>query len=110
MRQYYPFSDTTRLFTDLITKNSLVSDITFMDFKLKNFRIMNTYSSQLKQYRDSKCKSDTKVTASSSMKKGKHFKEMEYGIKRITKKRLKSIGKNPTNTSSSFINMLAKNI
>jgi hypothetical protein len=48
MRKYYHFSDTKAIFTNLIKKNSLVSEMTFVDFKLKNYRIMNKYVSQLR--------------------------------------------------------------
>jgi len=82
-----------------------------MDFKLKNYKVMNNYAHQLKQFNSCKSKNDTNLTAShSSTKEGKYFKEMEHGIKKITKRRPNDSRKRNNNASASFINMLAKNI
>ena len=39
-------NNTQRIFTDLITKSALVNDITFIDFKAKNLKIMSKYGFQ----------------------------------------------------------------
>ena len=80
-----------------------------MDFKLKNFIIMNNYAHQLRQIQ-SKDKSDTKLTASRSITcVAKCFKEMEMEVKRITKKP-NNVRKQNNNGSGSFVNLLSKNI
>jgi hypothetical protein len=76
MKRYHSFEDIRATFTGVIKRNSLVGGITFMDFKLKNFIIMNNYAHQLRRIH-SKDKSDTKLTASkSTTRTGRHFKEM----------------------------------
>jgi hypothetical protein len=95
----------------LISKNSLVGGITFMDFKLKNFIIMNNYAHQLRRI-NCKGKQDSRLTASrSSTKEAKHFKEMEMEVKRMTKRNAGTSRKQPgPNSSASFANLLSKNI
>ena len=76
MKKYYTFKDITFVFTDLVKKKSLVEDITFVDFKLKNYKIMNNYCKLMKNIHLVKDKSSTKLTASCSLvKEVKHFKE-----------------------------------
>ena len=77
MKKYYDFSHIKHVFTELIRKNALANDITFMDFKLKNYKIMNNYVHQYKRITTCKDDKDQNLTASaSSTKEGKHFKEM----------------------------------
>lgn len=89
----------------------MAKNITFMDFKLKNFIIMNNYAYQLK--RINFCKDSNDLTASrSSTKEGRHFKELEIEVKKITKKNAGSSRRkgNNNNGSASFTNLLIRNI
>ena len=97
------------MFTDLIKRNALVADITFMDFKLKNFVIMNNYTYQLRRMKFGKERGDENLTGSrSSTKEGKHFKELEMEVKKITKRQGSRKGNH--NASASFTNLLIRNI
>lgn len=109
MKRYHTFEDIRASFTLLIKRSSLTGGITFMDFKLKNFIIMNNYANQLRRIH-SKDKSDTKLTASrSTTHVARCFKEMEMEVKRITKKPTNG-KKHSNNGSGSFVNLLSKNI
>ena len=112
MKGYVTFDEIRATFTPLIKRNSLKEGITFMDFKLKNFIIMNNYAHQLRRI-TAKDKSDTKLTASrSTTKLPRCFKQMEIEVKRITKRHpnANSRKQHPHHGSASYLNMLSKNI
>lgn len=112
MNGYVNFEEIRASFTPLIKRNSLKEGITFMDFKLKNFIIMNNYAHQLRRI-TVKDKSDTKLTASrSTTKLPRCFKQMEIEVKRITKRHHNANNRkiHPQNGSASYVNLLSKNI
>lgn len=107
MNKYYTFQETASLFTHLVSRNCLHRDITFVDFKLKNYRIMNSYSQQIRNIHSEKDRSATHLTASCSITRDRHFKELESVVKKITKKNIVS---SRPNTSHSYTHLLVENI
>lgn len=79
-----------------------------MDFKLKNFVIMNNYTYQLRRMKLGKEREELWAGSGSSTKEGKHFKELEMEVKKITKRQGSRKGNH--NASASFTNLLVRNI
>ena len=71
LRKCYRLAEIPYIYTDLITRSALIDDITFLDFKVKNFKIMNNYDYQRKQLvaANSK-KEENNQTASRSFEQG----------------------------------------
>lgn len=67
LRKYYRLQDVRLIFTTLINRSALVDNITFLDFKLRHFKIMNNYHYQQKVIRNPKNKEENNLTASHSL-------------------------------------------
>jgi hypothetical protein len=69
MRKYYHFEQIKNIFTELIKKNSLNIGLTPVDFKINNYKILNSYASHLRRLKCSLGKVESVLTSSGSSTK-----------------------------------------